>query len=206
MSIFSFLHTQYPAAQQPVDESIFHTAALVFTNKFLFDAPVEAVFTALDDDHGWEWLPTPCVGVVYESAEREPGMIREMGWVRPPLRFLGIQREQFFHYEPFQRIAYGVVTGSWTQYLTVRQYAESMTFTPTQDGRTELEWTVAVTLRLPLRFLHWFPPVWRGIYRLVGAGPLFRRRLAEIVRTTPSPTSANTTATATDRPTKEGVK
>ncbi|QIS04102.1 SRPBCC family protein [Nocardia brasiliensis] len=182
MSITSFLHTQH-AAVTPVDDSVFDTAALVFTVEQTLDAPRWAVWTALDDDQAWRWLPIPCTGVRYDSPERGAGVIREMGSVFAPLRVLWVERERFWRYEPNERITFGVVSGNWMQYLLVRQYAEDMTFTELGPDRTRLVWTVAVTPRLPLRFSVWFPPVWRAAYRLAGVGPVFRRRVAEIART-----------------------
>lgn len=192
MSITSFLHTQHAAAA-PVDDSVFDTAALVFTVERVVDAPRWAVWTALDDDQAWRWLPIPCVGVRYDSAERGAGVIREMGSVFDPLRLLWVERERFWRYEPGHRITFGVVSANWMQYLLVRQYAEDMTFTDVDADRTEVVWTVAVTPRLPLRFATWFPPVWRAAYRLGGVGPLFQRRVAQVAQTGLPPTRAIST-------------
>ncbi|MET9492908.1 SRPBCC family protein [Nocardia sp. NPDC006630] len=181
MTITSFLHTQHTAST-PVDDSVFNSAALVFTIEGTFDAPVQAVWTAIDDDRAWSWLPFPGVGVQYDSPARGVGVVREMGSVFAPWRFLWVEREHFWRYEPNQRITFGVVSGNWMQYLLVRQYAEDKTFADLGDGRTKVVWTVAVTPRLPLRFSTWFPSVWRTAYRFGGVGPFFRRRVAAVAR------------------------
>ncbi|AYF77949.1 SRPBCC family protein [Nocardia yunnanensis] len=212
MSIFSFLHTQHPASQPAVDDTLFDTARLVITVEKTFDAPVEAVWTAIDDDHAWKWLPFPCTGVKYDSPARGVGIVREMGSPFEPLRFLWVEKEKFWRYEPNQRITFGVVSGNWLQYLLVRQYGEDKTFTDLGDGRTRVTWTIAVTLRWPLRFATWFPPLWRAAYRVVGIGPLFERRVAEVARTTRPPLrSINTNGISSAEPSshpadKEGTK
>ncbi|MFI9402119.1 SRPBCC family protein [Nocardia sp. NPDC052316] len=209
MSITSFLQKQYPAVQ-PVDDSVFDTAALVFTVESVFDAPRWAVWTALDDDHAWRWLPIPRTGVRYDSPARGAGVIREMGSVFAPLRVLWVERERFWRYEPQRRITFGVVSATWLQYLLVRQYAENMTFDDVGADRTKVAWTVAVTPRLPLRFATWFPPLWRVAYRIAGLGPLFRRRVAEVVRTGRPPgeiaTNGRTATEPTARRVEEGAK
>ncbi|MFI1919236.1 SRPBCC family protein [Nocardia sp. NPDC020380] len=174
--LLPFLHTQHAAA--PIDDSVFDTAALVFTTEYEFDAPPSAVWTALDDDHAWKWLPFPGVGVRYDSPDRGEGVVREMGSVFAPWRFGWVEREHFWRYEPGKRITFGVVSGNWSQYLLVRQYAEDVTFDEIPGG-TKVVWTVAVTPRLPLRFATWFPPVWKIAYR-IGFGPGMRKRLREI--------------------------
>ncbi|MFB8007327.1 SRPBCC family protein [Nocardia sp. NPDC056000] len=208
--ITSFLHTQH-AARQPVDDSVFDTAALVFTIERTFDAPVRAVWTAIDDDRAWSWLPFPRVGVRYDSPLRGVGVVRDMGSVFEPLRFLWVEREKFWRYEPNRRITFGVVSGNWMQYLLVSQYAEDMTFTDIGNDRTGLAWTVAVTPRLPLRFSTWAPPLWRAAYRIGGIGPLFDRRVRQVARTLPPPprvVQANGKAAAAvgNRRTGKGVK
>ncbi|MFE3193581.1 SRPBCC family protein [Nocardia sp. NPDC059240] len=208
MSITSFLHTQH-AARQPVDDSVFDSAALVFTIESTFDAPVRAVWTAIDDDRAWSWLPFPRLGVRYDSAARGVGVVRDMGSVFEPLRFLWVEREKFWRYEPDRRITFGVVSGNWMQYLLVRQYAEDMTFADLGADRTKLVWTVAVTPRLPLRFSTWFPPLWRTAYRIGGIGPLFRLRVAEVARTVVAPsitTNGNGSAARGKRRTEEDAK
>ncbi|MFB8281420.1 SRPBCC family protein [Nocardia colli] len=209
MSIASFLHTQH--AQPPVDDSVFDTAALVFTIESVFEAPRQAVWTALDDDRAWSWLPFPCVGVRYPSSARGVGVVREMGSVFAPLRFLWVEHERFWRYEPNQRITFGVVSGNWSQYLLVRQYAENMTFADIGSGRTKVVWTVAVTPRLPLRISTWFPPIWRAAYRIGGVGPLFRRRVAAVARTGGASTlsittNGKTSAGPSSRRAEEGAK
>ncbi|MBF6236973.1 Polyketide cyclase / dehydrase and lipid transport [Nocardia otitidiscaviarum] len=181
MPVTTRLHTQYPAAE-PVDDSVFDTAALVFTVDRIIDAPLRAVWTAFDDDRAWSWLPIPRTGVRYDSPARGVGVIREMGSVFDPLRVLWVERERFWRYEPQRRITFGVVSGTWMQYLLVRQYAEDMTFEDLGGDRTAVAWTVAVTPRLPLRFATWFPPLWRLAYRVAGVGPLFERRVHEIAK------------------------
>ncbi|WP_194820214.1 SRPBCC family protein [Nocardia sp. XZ_19_385] len=205
MSITSFLHTQH-AARQPVDDSVFDSAALVFTVERIFDAPVQAVWTALDDEHAWKWLPIPRSGVHYDAPARGAGVVREMGSVFAPLRFLWVEREKFWRYEPNQRITFGVVSGNWSQYLLVRQYAEDMTFADIGDGRTRLVWTVAVTPRLAVRFATWFPPLWRAAYSLGGVGPLFRRRVAHVARTTAAPGPINTNGISSAEPAGRNVE
>ncbi|WP_337587891.1 SRPBCC family protein [Nocardia brasiliensis] len=160
---------------------------MVFTVERVLDAPRWAVWTALDDDQAWRWLPIPCVGVRYDSPERGAGVIREMGSVFDPLRFGWVERERFWRHEPGHRITFGVVSGNWSQFLLVRQYAEDMTFTDLGADRTRVVWTVAVTPRLPLRFSTWFPPLWRAAYRIGGVGPLFARRVAQVAQTSSSP-------------------
>ncbi|UGT44588.1 SRPBCC family protein [Nocardia yamanashiensis] len=193
MSITSFLHTQHDAVQ-PVDDTVFDTAALVFTIERAFDAPRDAVWTALDDDHAWTWLPFPLLGVRYPSPARGVGVIREMGSVFDPLRFLWVERERFWRYEPGRRITFGVVSGTLVQYLAVRQYAEDMKFSDLGPDRSKLVWTVAVTPRLPLRFSTWFPPAWKLAYRVGGMGPLLTRRVNQIARTTAPAPLATVTA------------
>ncbi|MDO3650652.1 SRPBCC family protein [Nocardia mangyaensis] len=211
MSITSFLHTQYPASQPAVDDTLFDTAALVFTIEKTFDAPVDVVWTAIDDDHAWKWLPFPGTGVKYDSPARGVGIVREMGSVFGPFRVLWVEKEKFWRYEPNQRITFGVVSGNWMQYLLVRQYGEDKFFTDLGDGRTKVVWKVAVTPRLPLRFSTWFPPAWRAAYLIGGLGPLFNRRVAEVARTTrPQPRSMDTNGIASAEPSnhraEEGAK
>lgn len=181
MSITSFLHTQHPTST-PIDDSVFDTAALHFTVETVIDAPVAAVWTAFDDDHAWKWLPGPCFGVRYPSPQRGVGVVREMGLVFAPLRFIWIEREKYWRYEPFERVSYGVVSGNSLQYLLVRDYAEDMTFTDLGNGSTKLTWTLAITPRLLVRFVSWFPALWRLGYQVIGLGPLLRRRVAEVAR------------------------
>lgn len=211
MSITSFLHTQHPASVPAVDDTLFDTAALVFTVEKEFDAPVHAVWTAIDDDHAWKWLPFPGIGVIYDSPARGVGVVREMGSVFGPVRALWVEREKFWRYVPNQRITFGVVSGNWMQYLAVRQYGEDKVFTDLGNGRTKVVWTVAVTPRLPLRFSTWFPPAWRLAYRIGGIGPLFTRRVNQIARETRPPlrsVRANGIAApaSSDRTAEEGVK
>ncbi|MFE6861614.1 SRPBCC family protein [Nocardia sp. NPDC057668] len=211
MGITSFLHTQHPASVPAVDDTLFDTAALVFTVQRDFDAPVHAVWTAIDDDHAWKWLPFPGLGVIYDSPARGVGVIREMGSVFGPFRVLWVEREKFWRYVPNQRITFGVVSGNWMQYLAVRQYGEDKTFTDLGNGRTRVVWKVAVTPRLPLRFSTWFPPVWRTAYRIGGIGPLFTRRVNQVARTSrPQLRSIDTNGIAASAPSdqhaEEGAK
>ena len=179
MGITSVLHKQRPASTE-VGDSTIANASLTFTVRRTFDASVEAVWDAIDDEHGWEWLPFPGVGVRYDSPERGVGMIREMGSVHGIVRALWVERERFWRYEPYQRITFGVVSGTWIQSLLVREYAENMEFAPDVNGGTEVTWDVAVTPRLPLRFAKYAPAVWRLAYREVGLGPGLKRRVAEL--------------------------
>ncbi|MBL1079849.1 SRPBCC family protein [Nocardia sp. 2] len=206
MSATSFLHTQH-AAQQPVDDSVFDTAALVFTIEPTFNAPLHAVWTALDDDRAWSWLPFPRLGVKYDSPARGVGVVRDMGSVFHPLRFLWVERERFWRYEPLRRITFGVVSGNWMQYLAVRQYAEDMVFTDLGDNRTKVAWTVAVTPRGILRIGTWFPAAWRLAYHIGGTGPLMRRRVAQVARdSAPAPESITGNGHTAARPSAERTK
>ncbi|TLF80786.1 SRPBCC family protein [Nocardia cyriacigeorgica] len=188
----SILRRQYDAVA-PVDDSVFDTAALVFTIERIIDAPRHAVWTAIDDDRAWSWLPFPGVGVRYDSPARGVGVVREMGSVFGIWRALWVERERFWRYEPHRRITFGVVSGSWIQYLLVRQYAEDMVFTEVGANQTKIIWTTAVTPRLPFRFAVWFPPLWRAAYRLGGIGPLFSRRVREVASLETSPSSSIST-------------
>ncbi|NMN95516.1 SRPBCC family protein [Antrihabitans stalactiti] len=190
MGIMSVLHRQRPAATE-VDDATIANASLTFTVRRTFDASVEAVWEAIDDDHAWEWLPFPGVGVRYDSPERGVGVIREMGSVHGIVRALWVERERFWRYEPQERITFGVVSGTWIQYLLVREYAENMEFAPNSSGGTDVKWDVAVTLRLPLRFTKYAPAVWRLAYREVGLGLLMQRRVAavEALREPPTQTT-----------------
>ncbi|MFJ4654148.1 SRPBCC family protein [Nocardia sp. NPDC088792] len=199
MPLTSFLHTQHAAT--PLDDSVFDTAALVFKTEYRFDAPPSAVWTALDDDHAWKWLPFPGVGVRYDSPARGVGVVREMGSVFDPWRFGWIEREHFWRYEPNKRITFGVVSGNWSQYLLVRQYAEDVTFDEIDGGGTKLVWTVAVTPRGPLRAATWFPPAWKLAYH-IGFGPGMRKRLRALAAGQPTltpvpPNGARAAATST---------
>lgn len=189
MSVTSVLHKQFSAI--PVGDSTFGTASLVFTVTKSFDAPVEAVWTAIDDDHAWKWLPFPGVGVRYDSPERGAGVVREMGSVFGIVRPLWVEQEQFWRYEPQRRITFGVISGNWMQYLLVREYAENMDFARNDTGGTDVMWTVAVTPRLPFRFVKFVPAVWRLAYRQVGIGPLFARRVAAVTAELPTPPAAS---------------
>ncbi|MEV0247434.1 SRPBCC family protein [Nocardia sp. NPDC050712] len=202
MSILSVLHSQHEAIH-PVDDTVFDTAALVFTIERDLDAPLPAVWTAVDDDRAWSWLPFPGVGVRYGSPVRGSGVVREMGSVFGPWRVLWVERERFWRYEPEQRITFGVVSGNWLQYLLVRQYAEDMRFAALGADRTKVTWTIAVTPRLPLRFATWVPPVWRAAYRLVGIGPLFGRRVGAVASSTPSPRVVATNGNVSAVPSSE---
>lgn len=179
MGILSVLHQQHPASTDVSDATIAN-ASLTFTVRRSLDASVEAVWEAVDDDHAWEWLPFPGVGVRYDSPERGVGVVREMGSVHGIVRALWVERERFWRYEPYQRITFGVVSGNWLQYLLVREYAENMEFAPNSTGGTDVTWDIAVTPRLPFRFSKYAPGVWRLAYRVVGLGPLFERRVAAV--------------------------
>ncbi|WP_405136588.1 SRPBCC family protein [Nocardia sp. NBC_01388] len=210
MNTFAFLHTQH-AAVQPVDDSVLDTAALVFTIERVIDAPLQAVWDAVDGDRAWSWLPFPGVGVRYDSPARGAGVVREMGSVFGISRMLWVEREKFWRYEPNRRITFGVVSGNWLQYLLVRQYAEDMRFADLGNGGTKVEWTIAVTPRLPLRFSTWAPPVWRAAYRFFGIGPLFSRHVAALASSTAPAlrsidTNGHTSARPSDHRAEKGAK
>jgi len=175
----SFLHRQHPAVG-PVDDSVFDTARLVFTVERTIDAPRSAVWSVIDGDDAWSWLPAPGVGVRYDSPARGTGVVREMGSVFGPWRSLWVERERFWRYEPGERITFGVVSGNWMQYLLVRQYAENMEFSDAGPEHTKVVWTMAVTPRWPLRFATWFPALWRWAYRTVGLNSGISRRAREL--------------------------
>lgn len=178
MSIGSALRKE--RTSPPIDESVFEHAALVFETRYSFDASPARVWSVLDGDRMFEWLPFPGVGVRYDSAQRGVGVVREMGSVAKPFRGLWIQWEQFWSHEEPKRLSYGAISGTWMYVLLVRHYAEEMTLADTPNGGTDLTWTVAVTPRLPLRVgtLPVFAPIWRALYRTSFRGPM-QRRLAE---------------------------
>lgn len=173
MSALSALTRQRPSP--PSDESTFETASLVFSTDYTFDASPDEVWELLDSDAMFEWLPFPGVGVTYPTRERGVGIVREMGSVGAPFRSLWIQREEFWRHERPREMSYNAVTGTWLYTLLVRNYAEHMTLTPLPDGGTKLTWTVATTLRYPLRFTKYFKPVWRLAYRLNFGRPVAKR-------------------------------
>ncbi len=188
MGMASGLHKQWQASTT-VDDSTLTSASLVFTVRTTVDAPVEAVWQAFDDDHAWQWLPFPGVGVRYPSPDRGVGVVREMGSVHGIVRALWVEHERFWRYEPLERITFGVVSGNWMQYMLVREYAENMDFAPNRAGGTEVVWTVAVTPRLLLRFAKYAPGLWRLAYTYVGLGPAFTRRVAAVVAQGSGPTA-----------------
>ena len=176
MGMTSLLHKQWPVP--PYDESFFDTASLVFATEYVFDATREDVWKLLDSERMFEWLPFPGVGVVYDSPERGVGVVREMGSVGKPFRFLWIQREQFWSHDKPNRCSYAAISGTWMYTLLVRHYAEKMTLTDAPEGGTALRWTVATTPRLPFRFVKYVKPVWRFAYRANFGRPM-AERLAE---------------------------
>ncbi|ETZ95876.1 polyketide cyclase / dehydrase and lipid transport family protein [Mycobacteroides abscessus MAB_030201_1061] len=150
-----------PTCPIPVaDDSAFESAAIVLRTSHTFDAPVGQVWAALDSDHAWSWLPFGC-GVRYDEPDRRAGMEREMGTVSAPWRFLWIQRERFWRYDPPHRITYSAVAGTWP---LLKLWAEDYVLTGTPDGCV-LEWTVAITPRfvswMPLR---WLQPLLRAVF------------------------------------------
>lgn len=100
-------------------------------------------------------------GVRYDEPDRCAGMEREMGTVSAPWRFLWIQRERFWRYDPPHRITYCAVAGTWP---LLKLWAEDYVLTGTADGCV-LEWTVAITPRfvswMPLR---WLQPLLRAVF------------------------------------------
>lgn len=173
MSITSVLTKQ--RGSPPSDESAFETASLVFDTEYTFDASPDEVWELLDSNAMFEWLPFPGVGVTYPSQERGVGVVREMGSVTSPFRALWIQREEFWRHERPRQMSYNAVTGTWIYSLLVRNYAENMILTPLPDGGTKLTWTVATTLRYPLRWTKYLKPVWRLAYRSNFGRPVAKR-------------------------------
>ncbi|MUM19771.1 SRPBCC family protein [Mycobacterium sp. CBMA271] len=133
------------------DDSAFDSAAIVLRTRHTFDAPIGQVWAALDSDRAWSWLPFGC-GVRYDEPVRRAGMEREMGTVSAPWRFLWIQRERFWRYEPPHRITYSAVAGTWP---LLKLWAEDYVLTSVPGGCT-LDWTVALTPR----FFSWMPLRW----------------------------------------------
>ncbi|MBB4852793.1 hypothetical protein HNP40_000159 [Mycobacteroides chelonae] len=142
------------------DDTAFESAAIVLRTSHTFPVPIGQVWAALDSDHAWSWLPFGC-GVRYDESQRRVGMEREMGTVSAPCRFLWIQRERFWRYEPPHRITYGAVAGTWP---LLKLWAEDYVLTSVPEGCV-LEWTVALTPRfvswLPLR---WLQPLLRAVF------------------------------------------
>ncbi|MFA4080667.1 SRPBCC family protein [Mycobacteroides salmoniphilum] len=150
-----------PKCRVPMsDDSAFESAAIVLRTSHTFDVPLGQVWTALDSDRAWSWLPFGC-GVRYDEPRRAVGMEREMGTVSVPWRFLWIQRERFWRYEPPHRITYSAVAGTWP---LLKLWAEDYVLTSTLGGCT-VHWTVAITPRfvsgLPLR---WLQPLLRVVF------------------------------------------
>lgn len=155
------------------DDSAFESAAIVLRTSHTFDAPIERVWAALDGDRAWSWLPFGC-GVRYDDPQRRAGMEREMGTVAGPWRFLWIQRERFWRYEPPNRITYSATAGTWP---LLNLWAEDYTLRSVPGGCT-VDWTVAITPRfigqLPLR---WTQPLLRFVFTL-GFRPGMRSLIA----------------------------
>lgn len=172
-TLTTMLTKQRPAP--PYDESFFDTASLVFRTDYDFDATPQQVWDVLDGDDMFDWLPFPGVGVTYESSERGVGIVREMGSVASPFRFLWIQRERFLRHDEPEQMTYAAISGTWIYTLLVRHYAENMTLSPTPGGGTTLTWTVATTPRLPFRFVKYLPSVWRLAYRANFGRPVAQR-------------------------------
>ncbi|MFE9577032.1 hypothetical protein ACFYO1_11660 [Nocardia sp. NPDC006044] len=84
MALSSLLQRDWPT--EPVDDSTFDTAPIVFTTEVVFDAPIKAVWDVFDSDHAWEWLPLSGMqlcgaGVRYTTPHRGVDAVREMGSV-----------------------------------------------------------------------------------------------------------------------------
>ncbi len=163
---------QFPI--RDVDDAVFDRAAIVLRTTHDFAATPSAVWSALDGDQAWTWLPFGC-GVEYDEPVRRVGMERGMGCVTAPWRFIWIQRERFWRYEPGSRITYSAYSASWP---LLHEWAENYTLIPNPAGGTRIEWTVALTPR----FVSWLPLTWlqpplRMIFTL-GFRPGMRRLIA----------------------------
>lgn len=170
------------SATPPVDP--FTESSIVIRTRHSFDYPVADVFAAIDSDDAWRWLAPTC-GVTYlepgpDGAARGVGVVREMGSVRNPLRWVWRQREVFTEYETNRGFAYYATHGSWP---LLRSWAEEYRFEPTSENSCTLTWTVALTPvivgRLPL---HWTEPPLRWAFTLgfrPGLRRLVRRRAAD---------------------------
>ncbi len=55
------------------DDSAFESAAIVLRTAHTFNLPLGQVWTALDSDQTWSWLPFGC-GVRYDELRRAVGM------------------------------------------------------------------------------------------------------------------------------------
>ncbi|WP_052280115.1 SRPBCC family protein [Nocardia vulneris] len=168
MALLSVLQRDWPT--EPVDDSTFGTAPIVFTTEVVFDAPITAVWAVFDGDQAWEWLPFSWLrlcgaGVRYPTPHRGVDVVREMGTVHGIWRVFWIEHEKFWRYEPRKRVSYGVASSNWMQHLFVRQYAEHLWFDETGDGRTLVTWQIALRLRGPFRIGHLCTPMFRSVYR-----------------------------------------
>lgn len=158
---------------------VWTSAPILVRTHHTFRAPAAEVFAALDSDEAWRWLG-PCVGVEYlQPAEggstRGVGMVREMGSVRRPLRWVWRQRERFVRYEVNRRLTFYAFAGSWP---LLRLWAEDYQIESTGPNSAALTWTVAwapmVLDRLPL---HWTQPVMRLVFTVS-----FRYGLRRLIR------------------------
>ncbi|MEC4614954.1 MULTISPECIES: SRPBCC family protein [Tsukamurella] len=165
----------FTISAQPPDDP-FTESAIVIRTVHHFDSSASAVFAALDSDVAWRWLAPTC-GVDYlepadDGAPRGVGMVREMGSVRAPLRWVWRQREVFTAYERDRRLSYFASHGSWP---LLRLWAEDYLLEPTSATSCTLTWTVGLTPvligRLPLR---WTEPLLRVAFS-IGIRPGLRR-------------------------------
>lgn len=154
----------------------FTDAAIVIKTVHRFDNSATEVFAALDSDIAWRWLAPTC-GVDYQQpaddgASRGVGMVREMGSVRRPLRWVWRQREVFTGYEHDRRLSYFATHGSWP---LLRLWAEDYRLEPTSATSCTLTWTVGMTPVLVGRLpLHWTEPFLRLAFT-IGIRPGLRR-------------------------------
>lgn len=143
-------------------------AAIVVRTVHRFDLPASDVFGALDGDSAWRWLAPTC-GVDYlaaaaDGSPRGVGVVREMGSVRRPLRWVWRQREVFTGYEKNRQMTYYASHASWP---LLRLWAEDYRIEPTSADSCVLTWTVSTTPVLLGRFLlRWTVPLLRPIFIL----------------------------------------
>ncbi|EFV13163.1 SRPBCC family protein [Segniliparus rugosus] len=164
----------------PGDDSTFETAAIVLRTAHDFQEPPDDVWAVLDGDQAWTWLPL--CGVRYDQSPHGPGSTREMGTVRAPWRFLWIQRERFWRFEPGQRISYAAYSGSWP---LLKAWAEDYTLVPLPSGGTRIVWTVAFTpVLLDLLPLRWTKVFLEPIFTL-GFRPGMKAQLRRRGRRSP---------------------
>lgn len=167
--------------QDDLPKDVFESAAIVVRTTHHFDNSSDQVFDALDSDQAWTWLAPRC-GVDYlasahDGGDRGVGMVREMGTVRSPLRWVWRQRERFVTYEPGRRLTFFAMAATLP---VLRQWAEDYVIEADTADSCTLTWTVALTPayvgRLPLR---WTQPILRPIFAVSvrpGLKRLVRRR------------------------------